>query len=96
MRLVEGEVMTDAGLHISEPESIGWLEVRRGDKVDENKIRNAVSLLHIAYLIGDYIPKEGIGFFAFDAIPEDTLGFHKFLISFFKRHLDDGKIILGK
>jgi hypothetical protein len=94
-RLVQGEVIVDAGLHITEPKSIGWLEVRRGQGLNENKSRNALSLLHIARLHGNFVPKEGMGFYDFDNLPKNTLSFHKFLLQFFRRYLDDGRIILG-
>ncbi len=95
MRLVKGEVVRDAGFQVTPPESIGWLEVRRGEGPYENRTRNAVSLLHIAHLIGGFTPKEGLGFYPFDAIPENTLGSHKYLLQFFKRYLEDKRIILG-
>lgn len=96
LRLVNGEVIRDAGFQVSEPEPIGWIEVRRGDGAEENKTRNAVSLLHVSRLQGDFQKKEGIGFFAFDSLPENTLGCHKFLLRKFAQYLEDGEAVLGE
>ena len=95
-RLIRKEVTEGAGLTITEPISIGWLEVRRGDKPEESKTRNAISLLHVAKVIESRTPFEGAGFYGFDELPENTLGHHKYILRFFKRYLSDGKIILGK
>jgi ADP-ribose pyrophosphatase YjhB (NUDIX family) len=95
-RLVHGEVLRDAGFTITKPKSIGWLEVRRGSGKEESRTRNAISLLHLAHLDGNYTEKEGMGFFGFDNIPQNTLGHHIFIIRKFKEYLDSGEIILGK
>lgn len=95
-RLIKKEVAEGAGLTITTPISIGWLEVRRGNKPEESKTRNAISLLHVAKVFGKPLLKEGSGFYAFDALPENTLGHHKYILTFFEKYLDDGQIILGK
>lgn len=95
-RLVKGEVIRDAGITISSPYSIGWLEVRRGLKEEESTTRNAISLLFTARLEGDFVPQEGKGFFSFDNLPENTLGHHKFILRYFRKNFEDGSIILGR
>ena len=95
-RLIKKEVTEGAGLTITEPVSIGWLEVRRGDKPEESKTRNAISLLHVAKIVQEPVLQEGTGFYAFDALPENTLGHHLYILKFFKKYIEDGEIILGK
>ena len=84
VRLMQGEIQKDAGFVISYPESIGWIEVRRGEGEYESRTRNTVALLHIARIQGEFIEKEGYGFYALDAIPENTLQDHKFILRYFK------------
>lgn len=95
-RLIQDEVVTGAGIEITEPEPIGWVESVREAGPAEASTRHGVLLLHIARFRGDFIAREGMGFYAFDAIPSNTLGCHKYLIPFFERYLRDGKPILGK
>jgi ADP-ribose pyrophosphatase YjhB (NUDIX family) len=95
-RLVNGEVLRDAGFSITKPESVGWLEVRRGEGAEESKTRNAISLLYLARLDGAYEEKEGMAFFDFNSLPENTLGHHKFILRRFNQYLTDGEIVLGK
>jgi hypothetical protein len=94
--LVNGEVLRDAGFSITKPESVGWLEVRRGEGAEESKTRNAISLLYLARLDGAYEEKEGMAFFDFNSLPENTLGHHKFILRRFNQYLTDGEIVLGK
>ncbi len=96
VRLMEGEIKKDAGFTISYPESIGWLQVRRGEGENDSPTRNTVALLHIARLEGDFTPQEGYGFYMFDNIPKSTLKDHKFILRYFKRYLENGHIILGE
>lgn len=95
-RLVLGEVMTGAGISITEPQSIGWFEITRGTKAHEDPHRHEISLLHVAYITNEFIPRDGMGFYSFEELPENILGHHKYLLQFFKRYLEDGKIIVGK
>ncbi len=92
-KLVAGEIVKDCGIQISEPVPIGWCGVYRGPGPDENLTRTACSLLHISHLVGEFNPKEGYGFFPLDAIPEDTLGCHKYMLRRLQQHLIDGKMI---
>ena len=94
-RLVQSEIITDAGIEITEPKPIGWIDSPRDVWPDEVSTRHGISLLYIAYFHGEFLPKEGMSFFTFDSIPDNTLGGHKFLLPFFKRYLEDGKPILG-
>ena len=96
VRLMQGEIQKDAGFVISYPESIGWIEVRRGEGEYESRTRNTVALLHIARIQGEFIEKEGYGFYALDAIPKNTLQDHKFILRYFKKYLENGHIILGE
>lgn len=95
VRLMQGEIQKDAGFTISYPESIGWVEVRRGEGEYESRTRNTIALLHIARIEGDFTPKDGYGFYALSDIPENTLRDHKFILCYFKRYIEDGHIILG-
>ncbi len=96
IRLMKGEVMRDAGFKITKLEPIGWLEVRRGNGPEESRTRNAVSLLHVAKLVGKFKPKEGMGFFPFNDYPKNTLGHHHFLLRRFAKYVKDKKPVLGK
>ncbi len=96
LRLIQGEIKKDAGFDISYPESIGWLEVRRGNRPDCNPTRHTAALLHITHVKGDVVPTEGSGFYSFDDIPFNTLPDHVFMLRFFKRYLENGKPILGE
>lgn len=93
-RLVKGEVEAEAGLKVSEPEPIGWVEVERG--VDDNPTRHAIILLYITRIQNVPSLKEGAGFYPLDNLPENILGCEKRLLSFFARYLEDGLIILGR
>ena len=96
VRLMQGEIQKDAGFMISYPESIGWIEVRRGEGECESRTRNTVALLHIARIQGEFTKNEGYGFYAFDDIPNGTLRDHKFILRYFKRYLENGHPILGE
>lgn len=89
-KLVDGEIIKDAGIKITEPISIGWMGVYRGDGPDENGSRNACSLIHMAHLASEFTPKQGYGFFPLDNLPEDTLGCHKYILRRVKQYLVDG------
>lgn len=98
VRLVKTEIERDAGIFVSQPQSVGWIE---SPKILDGKplsTRHGVLLLHMARVLEDdsIILKEGSGFFDFDNLPANTLECHKFLLPFFKRHLETGEIILGK
>lgn len=96
LRLMQGEIKNDAGFDISYPEPIGWLQVRRGEGEVESPTRHTVALLHIARVEGDFTPQEGYGFYALDDIPKNTLRDHKFILRYFRRYIEDGRIILGE
>ena len=96
IRLVQGEVIRDAGIIITKPHSIGWLEVRRGNGPEESKTRNAVSLLFTAKLVSGFTPQEGRGFYSLGNLPENTLGHHKFILRYFRKNFETGEPILGQ
>lgn len=91
LRLIAGELIRDAGLTggISAPEPIGWFECPS----DEHGRRHAIALLHVSRFKGEYLPREGKGFFPLDALPADTLYHHKRMLAALKQHLQDGKMI---
>lgn len=95
-RLVKGEINDGAGIEITEPISIGWLDSPKDAGPAEPSPRHGVLLLHIAYFHGTFSPREGMGFFPLDNIPENTLGCHKFLVTFLRKYLEDSSPILGK
>jgi ADP-ribose pyrophosphatase YjhB (NUDIX family) len=95
-RLVEGEVMRDAGLTISYPEPIGWVEVTRNLSSATYHPRHGIALLHIAHLKGGISSEGSHGFYDFGNLPENILECHKYLLGFYRRYLENGKVILGK
>lgn len=95
LRLVAGEIEGALGITITDPESIGWLETKRGEGEGENPSRHTIALVHLAYFHGTFSPREGAGFFSFDAIPENTLSDHKRFLRRVKQYLEDRKVILG-
>lgn len=95
-RLVQSEIVNDIGIEITEPKSIGWIDSPREVGPAEVSTRHGVCLLHVARYCGNFEPKDGVGFYAFDAVPNNVLGCHKYLIPFFKKYLEDGQPILGK
>ena len=96
LRIVTSEIKEHAGFDISYPESVGWIEVKRGTGPDCNPTRHTAALLHIAHQVSDFTPREGSGFYSFDNIPENTLPDHKFMLRYFKRYLENGQAILGE
>lgn len=95
-RLVRDEVIIGAGIEITEPEPIGWMDSPKDAGPTEPSPRHGILLLHIARFHGDFQPRDGMGFYSLDSIPENTLGCHKYLFPFLKRYLEDSKPILGK
>lgn len=95
-RLVKKEITDDIGIEISGLESVGWIDSPKDAWPSDPSTRHGVLLLHIARFHGEFIPREGVDFYSFDAIPENTLGCHRFIIPFFERYIKTGKPILGK
>lgn len=91
LRLIKNEIQS-AGLEITEPEPIGWVEVSKGKKMD----RHEIGLLHIAHFRGTFPEREDMGFFPINNLPKDIINSHIFLIEKFKEYLKNGKPILGK
>lgn len=92
-KLVKGEIIKGAGIEITKPESIGWLAVYRGDdKVGalSNPTRNFCALVQLAYLKSEFTPKEGVGFFPLNDLPENTLACHRYIISRVEEYLKTG------
>ncbi|MDQ3017021.1 MAG: NUDIX domain-containing protein, partial [Bacteroidota bacterium] len=94
-RLVEGEVAIQ-GLTITDPQPIGWLEVQRGNGPHTDHSRHGLSLLHVAHFSSTFVPKNGAGFYSFDALPKNTLISHRYLLKIYMKYVEDGKIVLGE
>jgi rhodanese-related sulfurtransferase len=92
-KLIEGEVINGIGIQITEPVSIGWMGVYRGNGPDNSFTRNACALMHTAYLIGEFTSSEKYRFFSFDEIPDDTLSHHKFMLRRVAEYLKTGVIL---
>lgn len=89
-RLVESEIIKGAGIQVTDPVSIGWMGVYRGNGTDESQTRLACALIHISCLIGEFSPKEGYGFFSLDNLPENTLRHHRYMLRRVQKYLKDG------
>lgn len=95
-RLVKSEINNDAGIEITEPKSIGWLDSPRNIIPSETLTRHGILLLHVAYFHGTFPPQKGMGFYPLDVLPDNILECHRYLVPFLKRYLKDGHPILGK
>lgn len=93
-KLVAGEVVKGAGIAITEPKNIGWMEAERGDDISSGSSdRHACSLIYVADLISEFTPKEGFGFFPLHGLPENTFYHHKYILSRVAQYLADGQMI---
>lgn len=92
-RLIEGELIRDAGVEVGETKPIGWVEVTRG--IDDNPTRHAVVLMYIAYTKNNVPQKAGSGFYPLDTLPSNILGCEKRVLTFFQKYLHDGLPIMG-
>lgn len=79
-RLLAGEIVKDAGLEIAKPVMFAVTEGPRGDVPGGNPTRHAISLFHVARFHGKFSEKSGMGFFPLNALPENTLEFHRYYI----------------
>jgi ADP-ribose pyrophosphatase YjhB (NUDIX family) len=96
VRLVKKEITDDIGIEITNPLAIGWVDSPKDSWPSDPSTRHGVLLLHVARFQGVFTPKDGVNFFAFDELPENTLGCHKFLIPFFERYVNNNLPVLGK
>jgi hypothetical protein len=95
-KLVNGEILRDVGITITEPMPIGWLGVYQGvDLVGarSNPSRTECSLIHLARFEGVFNPKGGVGFFSLDGLPKNTLQHHKYILSRVQDYLATGQYI---
>ena len=95
-RLIKKEIVDDLGINVDGVEPIGWLDSPKDVWPSDPSTRHGVLLLHIARFHGIFLPREGVGFYSFETVPENTLGCHKFIIPFFERFLKNKEPILGK
>ncbi len=72
-RLIDREIIKDAGVKITKPYPIGW----QAKYKDHGTTRSTCGLFFVARLEGEFENREGYGFFAFSDLPKDTLPFHK-------------------
>jgi ADP-ribose pyrophosphatase YjhB (NUDIX family) len=75
-RLIVSEVV---GGNVGKVRQVGWMEVKKGTGEFDNPTRHEISLLHYAYILGEY---KGSGeFFPVNSLPSNTLPHHRQLIS---------------
>ena len=67
------------GLKLSEPKSIGWLEINKGSGEGKNNSRHEISLLHQCMLI-EPDNETKYNFFELSKLPENTLPHHSKII----------------
>lgn len=70
---------TEVGSSVTEPRSLGWVEVQKGKGADQDPNRHQIALLHACRLVSDYYKGKG-AFYSLDGLPEDTLPHHRMLI----------------
>lgn len=82
-RLIQSEVVD---MEISQPENIGWCEIRRGAGYGENPTRHEISLIFLARLKNAYHGNVGV-FSPLDELPDNIIPHHRILLDEVKVHL---------